>query len=258
MLAADDEGFTRGRAAFETMRVYGGRPFRLEQHLARLAASAERIGLDGARRGARSSASPRSRSSTPASPTRSCASTGRRGHRAASMRDRARQRDPRLDRGGPQRAGSGSSRCSTRAGRRRGSSRRRSRRATPSAWPPRPRRRRAVPTTRSSSTTTASSSRARSRTSGGARATSLLTPVARGRDPGGRDTGRAARARRGRGATSSRRASIPLERLARGRRGLHVLVGSGADARRRGRRAPVLAWRRGGALQEALRRAAHG
>ncbi len=46
VLAADDEGFTRGRAAFETMRVYDGRPFRLGQHLARLEASAERIGLD--------------------------------------------------------------------------------------------------------------------------------------------------------------------------------------------------------------------
>jgi len=46
VLAADDEGFTRGRAAFETMRVYDGRPFRFEQHLSRLAASAERIGLE--------------------------------------------------------------------------------------------------------------------------------------------------------------------------------------------------------------------
>lgn len=46
VLTADDEGFTRGRAAFETMRVYGGRPFRLREHLTRLAASAERIGLD--------------------------------------------------------------------------------------------------------------------------------------------------------------------------------------------------------------------
>jgi 4-amino-4-deoxychorismate lyase len=45
VLAADDEGFTRGRAAFETMRVYDGRPFRLAQHLVRLEASAERIGL---------------------------------------------------------------------------------------------------------------------------------------------------------------------------------------------------------------------
>ncbi len=46
VLAADDEGFTRGRAAFETMRVYGGRPFRFDQHVARLEASAARIGID--------------------------------------------------------------------------------------------------------------------------------------------------------------------------------------------------------------------
>ncbi len=44
-MAADDEGFGRGRAAFETLRVYDGVPFRLEQHLDRLARSAERIGL---------------------------------------------------------------------------------------------------------------------------------------------------------------------------------------------------------------------
>ena len=36
VIAADDEGFTRGRAAFETMRVYGGRPFRFAEHVARL------------------------------------------------------------------------------------------------------------------------------------------------------------------------------------------------------------------------------
>jgi 4-amino-4-deoxychorismate lyase len=45
VLVADDEGFLRGRAAFETLRVYGGRPFRLAEHLARLDRSAERIGL---------------------------------------------------------------------------------------------------------------------------------------------------------------------------------------------------------------------
>jgi len=45
VLHADDEGFLRGRAAFETTRVYAGRPFRLDDHLERLAASAERIGL---------------------------------------------------------------------------------------------------------------------------------------------------------------------------------------------------------------------
>jgi len=42
---ADDEALLRGRAAFETVRVYGGRPFKLDEHIARLAASAARIGL---------------------------------------------------------------------------------------------------------------------------------------------------------------------------------------------------------------------
>ena len=42
---ADDEALLRGRAAFETLRVYAGRPFRLEEHLERLALSAKRIGL---------------------------------------------------------------------------------------------------------------------------------------------------------------------------------------------------------------------
>jgi 4-amino-4-deoxychorismate lyase len=45
VLHADDEALLRGRAAFETTRVYDGRPFRLADHLARLAGSAARIGL---------------------------------------------------------------------------------------------------------------------------------------------------------------------------------------------------------------------
>jgi 4-amino-4-deoxychorismate lyase len=45
VVAADDDGFARGRAAFETLRVYGGRPFRLTEHLARLSQSAERLRL---------------------------------------------------------------------------------------------------------------------------------------------------------------------------------------------------------------------
>ena len=45
VIAATDEGFARGRAAFETLRVYGGRPFRLGEHLTRLAGSADRLGL---------------------------------------------------------------------------------------------------------------------------------------------------------------------------------------------------------------------
>jgi len=45
VLHADDEALLRGRAAFETMRVYDGAPFRLDEHLSRLAGSAARIGL---------------------------------------------------------------------------------------------------------------------------------------------------------------------------------------------------------------------
>jgi 4-amino-4-deoxychorismate lyase len=45
VLNADDEALLRGRAAFETTRVYAGRPFKLDEHLARLEGSAARIGL---------------------------------------------------------------------------------------------------------------------------------------------------------------------------------------------------------------------
>ena len=43
ILHVDDEAFLRSRAAFETTRVYGGRPFKLDEHLARLAGSAARV-----------------------------------------------------------------------------------------------------------------------------------------------------------------------------------------------------------------------
>ena len=46
VVRADDDALARGRAVFETLRVYGGRPFRLREHLGRLAGSAERVGLD--------------------------------------------------------------------------------------------------------------------------------------------------------------------------------------------------------------------
>src|SRR4051794_41946950 len=45
LLHADDAGVLRGRAAFETMRVYDGMPFRLDAHLARLVGSADVLGL---------------------------------------------------------------------------------------------------------------------------------------------------------------------------------------------------------------------
>jgi 4-amino-4-deoxychorismate lyase len=45
VLHADDEGVLRGRSVFETLRVYNGVPFKLDAHLDRLAASAERLRL---------------------------------------------------------------------------------------------------------------------------------------------------------------------------------------------------------------------
>ncbi len=51
VLRADDEALLRGRGAFETLRVYRGRPFRLAEHLERLRSSAERIGLPSVQQG---------------------------------------------------------------------------------------------------------------------------------------------------------------------------------------------------------------
>ena len=45
VFAADDDALLRGRSVFETTRVYAGRPFLLDRHLARFAQSAERVGL---------------------------------------------------------------------------------------------------------------------------------------------------------------------------------------------------------------------
>jgi len=45
VIHADDPGLLRGLAAFETLRVYGGRPFALDEHLARLTRSTERMGV---------------------------------------------------------------------------------------------------------------------------------------------------------------------------------------------------------------------
>lgn len=45
VLRADDDALARGRAVFETLRVYRGRPFRLLEHLRRLERSAEAVGI---------------------------------------------------------------------------------------------------------------------------------------------------------------------------------------------------------------------
>lgn len=51
VIHVDDEAFMRGRGAFETLRVYGGRPFRLAEHLDRLEASCARLGFGPLPRG---------------------------------------------------------------------------------------------------------------------------------------------------------------------------------------------------------------
>lgn len=45
-LALTDEGVTRGDGAFETLGIWGGRPFRVADHLERLAESSRALGLD--------------------------------------------------------------------------------------------------------------------------------------------------------------------------------------------------------------------
>ena len=44
-IPATDDGFLRGDGAFEVIRLYGGRPFALEDHLARLSSSAANLRL---------------------------------------------------------------------------------------------------------------------------------------------------------------------------------------------------------------------
>jgi branched-chain amino acid aminotransferase len=46
MIPATDEGLLRGDGAFEVIRVYDGRPFAVDQHLARLARSAANLRLE--------------------------------------------------------------------------------------------------------------------------------------------------------------------------------------------------------------------
>ncbi len=46
VIHVNDEAFMRGRGAFESLRVYGGKPFRLAEHLDRLDASCARLAVE--------------------------------------------------------------------------------------------------------------------------------------------------------------------------------------------------------------------
>ena len=233
---ADDEGFTRGRAAFETMRVYGGRPFRLDEHLARLAASAERIGLPLPTQES-ASAWPRSRSSTsrhagraPA-PVLDARATGRRRRVAIALVSA----DPGLDRGAACSAGSGSSRCSAAPVGAVAARRARSRRATPSTWPPRPRRRRrgaddAVFVDADGIVLEGPVTNIWWR-----EGDVLVTPSLELGILAGETRAALLELAAGRGYAVEEGA-YPLARLARRRRGVHLVVGPRGDARRGGRR----------------------
>jgi branched-chain amino acid aminotransferase len=48
VIHALDRGFLFGDSVYETLRTYGGIPFRMEEHLARLRRSADRLGIDSA------------------------------------------------------------------------------------------------------------------------------------------------------------------------------------------------------------------
>src|SRR5262245_57260123 len=45
VIPATDEGLLRGDGGFEVIRLYGGRPFALDDHLARMASSAANLRL---------------------------------------------------------------------------------------------------------------------------------------------------------------------------------------------------------------------
>ncbi len=235
VLLADDEGFTRGRAAFETTRVYGGRPFRLGEHIARLERSAAQHRPRRLQTGPSSSASRRSRSSTPACRTRSSGCTGRPGapggepvgiamvgaipdwiEEVAGSWAAARLAPTAAPLVALAAARHEVGQLRREHGRRgRGEASRRRRRGL---------RRRG---------------RHRARGAGHehlvARGRRPRDTVARARHPGGRDAGRPARARRGTGWVVEEGA-YPLARLARRRRGVHVVIGPRGDARRRARR----------------------
>ena len=185
-------GLARGRAAFETLRVYGGRPFRLEEHLRRLVGSAERLGLpvpdvDEIR--------------TLATAALDAAGVEDASLRFSDARRRARDRrrsssSPRSPTGSRLRVPAVRASCRSRSppGRAPGCCRARSRSATRPTPPQRPRRGGAAPTMRCSSTSTARCSRPGDEHLV-ARGGCARDPRARARHPRRRDARCAARAR---------------------------------------------------------------
>ena len=88
-----DHGLLYGDGVFEGIRVYGGRPFLLDEHLDRLAASARAIVLDLPAGRARSRRSAARRRSAPGSTRATCASSSRAARvRSASRPTPARAR----------------------------------------------------------------------------------------------------------------------------------------------------------------------
>ena len=85
-LRADDEAVLRGRAAFETLRVYAGRPFRLAAHLERLGRSAEVLELAAPDTAGLTGLVAAAARRMWAASTRCCGSSGRRAPPAARRR----------------------------------------------------------------------------------------------------------------------------------------------------------------------------
>ena len=145
VFGAGDEALLRGRAAFETTRVYGGRPFCLpEPHRAAR-------GVGGQPRARRRPTAPR-RERLAATALEAAARARRRPPPLLDGDDARRhgRRDPARARGAPRARHAARLAAARRRARaaRLAAARASSRRATPSTWPARPRPAAAAPTTR--------------------------------------------------------------------------------------------------------------